>query len=473
MIWDDEDFTTDSPEEQTILEFEQMLALNKTKYFDSAQFEEMFDYYLRRNKIRKAEKTLEIGLEQHPYSVELKIRLCQLYIRRNRYERTLALLDELDEICGEQAELLMLRGEVYSDMQRHREAAACLERACRLLKDEEKEYLYIDIANEYFNDQNSPKAIEWLLKAIHANPDLDLAYFELYHVYRATASMDKAIEQFNRLIDEDPYNPKPWYYLGLVWFDQEKTSSALEALEYALFLAPEYDEARMLKAEILMEEERYEEALEELHILESNDYRSFYVYYCIGECHEMMGAFHRAKEYYKKSIRHNENYVGPWLGLAVVYSREGDYHKALPFIKRAEKLDPSDPDVLLYVGLIHKALGEYQKAEEAYTELLEGDSGYEEAWLDLGDLLYRQDRLQECAETMLEAIRANPDSTRLWARLAGILCLLNKEDASHQLLRAALEKDPNLGKEFVEYFPQVAARPWVQELLQSAQNQKS
>lgn len=468
-MWDDND-RDDLPEEHTIREFEQMLALNKTKYFDAAQFEEMFDYYLRRNKVRKAEKTLEIGLDQHPYSVELKMRQCQLLIRRNQYGKALDLLDELDDLMGEQPELLMMRGEIYSDMQRHGEAAECLERAVNLVEDDDVEFLFIDIANEYFNDQKPDEAIRWLLKAVAQNPELDLAYFELYQVFRATERQEDGVETFNRLIDKDPYNAKPWYYLGLLYLDMDRIPEALESFDLALTAQPEYDEARLQKAETLMEQEHYDEALDELRLLQERDYRTFYVAYCMGECYEMTGSFHLAREFYRKSISLNENYVGPWLGMAVVYSREGLYREALPFIEKALKLDPHNPDVLLYAGLIYKALGRLKEAEEAYTELLEHDTSYEEAWLDLADIQYGQNRLRDCSETMLEALKANPDNSRLMTRLAGYLCLLGNMAMGIEILDTALRDNAGLAREFREYFPALSVHPLIQETLSGRQD---
>lgn len=468
MMWDDND-RDELPEEHTIREFEQMLALNKTKYFDAAQFEEMFDYYLRRNKVRKAEKTLEFGLEQHPYSVELKMRQCQLLIRRNLYGKALDLLDELDDLMGDQPELLMMRGEIYSDMQRHGEAAACLEKAVGLVEDDDIEFLYIDIANEHFNDNKPDEAVKWLLKSVACNPELDLAYFELYQVFRATDRLQEGVSVFNSLIDKDPYNPKPWYYLGMIYLDMEVTVEALDAFDFALTAQPEYDEARLQKAETLTELERYDEALDELRILQQRDYRSFYVAYCIGECYEMTGSYHLAREFYRKSISLNENYVGPWLGLAVVYTRESQYREALPFIEKALKLDAHNPDVLLYAGLIYKALGRLKDAESAYSELVESDSSYEEAWLDLADIQYGQQRLRDCSETMLEALKANPDNARLMIRLAGYLCLLGNMAMGLEVLRSALHDNSGLIQEFKEYFPALSHHPLIQEALAGRQ----
>ncbi|MCS6978903.1 MAG: tetratricopeptide repeat protein [Flavobacteriales bacterium] len=465
MMWEDDDDLDEMPEEQTIREFEQMLALNKSKFFDAAQFEEMFDYYLHRNKIKKAEKTLEIGLEQHPYSVELKMRQCQLLIRRNQYEKCLQLLDELDEILGPQADLYMMRGEVFSDMERHAEAAACLEKAAELVENEDVEFLYIDIANEYFNDQKPDEAVHWLLKAIQTNPDLDLAYFELFQIYRTENNPEGAVAIFNDLIDADPYNPRPWYYLALAKLELDKTFASIEALDFALMLLPEYDEARLQKAEILMDKEQYERALEELEILEQRDYRVFYIAYCKGECFEMMGNFDLAKINYKKSIRLNEKYLGPWLGMAIVMAREGRYLEALPYIERSRKLDPDNPDVLLYTGLIYKALGKQRQAEDAYLELVELDSGYDEAWIELADIQYSEGRLSDSAETLLEGLKSNPENTRMMVRLAGYLCLLGNVPMGLEILENALEVNPDGASEFLEYFPALSHHPAILEIL--------
>ena len=53
--------------------FESMLKTNDVLFFDSAEFEDIINYYLENGKFALAKKAVKLGLAQHPTSTNLKL----------------------------------------------------------------------------------------------------------------------------------------------------------------------------------------------------------------------------------------------------------------------------------------------------------------------------------------------------------------------------------------------------------------
>ena len=59
--------------DKSISKFESMLKTDDVYFFDAEDFEEIIHHYLNNGKISLGKKAIQIGLEQHPNSLELKL----------------------------------------------------------------------------------------------------------------------------------------------------------------------------------------------------------------------------------------------------------------------------------------------------------------------------------------------------------------------------------------------------------------
>jgi tetratricopeptide (TPR) repeat protein len=72
-----------------------------------------------------------------------------------------------------------------------------------------------------------------------------------------------------------------------------------------------------------------------------------------------------------------------------IFTREGDYKRALPYFERAIKLDRRFAEAWYYSGNCLAQLHEYQSAIKAYMEAIKVKPHYAEAHYNLG-LAYSQ-----------------------------------------------------------------------------------
>ena len=82
----------------SLSKFESMLKTNNVYFFDSTEFEEIIQHYLDSGRETLAHKAINLGLEQHPGSVSLKILLAELFIYEDKFDEADIILTALHAI---------------------------------------------------------------------------------------------------------------------------------------------------------------------------------------------------------------------------------------------------------------------------------------------------------------------------------------------------------------------------------------
>lgn len=72
---------------------------------------------------------------------------------------------------------------------------------------------------------------------------------------------DEALEIYNKLSKEDKKYPKLYYNISIIFFNKEKFEKALNQLDIAIKLKPNYKRAKFFKGNILSYNNNYEESL--------------------------------------------------------------------------------------------------------------------------------------------------------------------------------------------------------------------
>ena len=146
----------------------------------------------------------------------------------------------------------------------------------------------------------------------------------------------------------------------------------------------------------------------------------------------------------------------------------GEPKAALPYLKKAQELDPSHAAPLLALGKAYVALAEYRQANDAYTKVAALDSHLAEAWYGVGvtdrsmaeeilnqaarsgkitDKAATQDArhlLDAALEALNRAVQLEPNSARTHLLMAESLSDSRKLAEAAAEYRAALNLNPHL-----------------------------
>jgi len=91
--------------------------------------------------------------------------------------------------------------------------------------------------------------------------------------------------------------------------------------------------------------------------------------------------------------------------------KESHFDQALEALTIAEKQHPEDPRIHNFRGIALAQLGKSSDAETEYREATRLDPKYQDAWRNLGFLLWTVRRLDQAREALLEGLAISPDDS--------------------------------------------------------------
>jgi len=147
---------------------------------------------------------------------------------------------------------------------------------------------------------------------------------------------DEALEALNEAWQKGAHTPEKAYYLGKVYRLQMDYRQAGKYLEEAVQMKPSYVEARLLLAEVLIGLEKWSQAKEQLQQVEAAGYQPGRTAFLQGQ----------------------------------LAAREGDYNKAVEYLRRAEQDPAIAPEAKFQLSLALAAKNRIREARKSMEEAI-------------------------------------------------------------------------------------------------------
>ena len=120
------DFYNEHDEDEELISligrFDKMLQSGDYYFFDVDEFEQVIDHYLINNQLDKSDIAIRYALEQHPRSSTFMLRQAQLLISKNKINKALDLLAEVEEMEPENTDVFLTKAGIYSQLKRYEKA---------------------------------------------------------------------------------------------------------------------------------------------------------------------------------------------------------------------------------------------------------------------------------------------------------------------------------------------------------------
>lgn len=457
----------DSNIQEEVERFEAMLRRNEERFYDADTLADIVDYYLSCGEITWAERALNLGLSQHPYSADLKIRMAQVLARKQKYREALRILTEAENLEGQSPEIHLFKAEIYSELQDFEKSVASFHAALELTPAHEQEFILIDLATEYQNQGKLVEARKCLERAIHQNPKSDLAYLEFLFICQMEEKVEEAEAFFQHIIDKDPYNPVAWYYLGLCYQDMELYEKSIEAFDFSITIDETYVEGYIQKSESLIALELYEMAIPNLLEAMKHTENRVRIHYTLGECYENLHQYEKALEYYKATVEIHPEIADGWFGMAICYGHLNKFKDALSLLSKSLELDPDNTEYRLAQAVYLSHTGNFGESEALFEELKEKYPENVDVWIDYGEMYYRLDDPAMAMQVTFEGLKYHPDNPELFYRISGYLFFLGNRKEGLKTLESALNLFYDGHTEFLNLFPDLSKDPEIVEAIQN------
>ena len=448
--------------------FEMMLKTNSVYFFDSNEFEEIILFYVDSGKFSLANKALQLGLQQHPSSVSLKLIQVELLILDEKLDRAEKILEQLEEIEPSNEEIYIQKATILSKQGQHKKAVESLQTALLFAEDDAEilsmigmEYLFLeDFDTARFNFAKS-------LDVEFEN------YSSLYNVIYCFDMMKKhheAIDYLRAYIDKEPYSEIAWHQLGRQYYIVYDYANALEAFEYAILIDEEFIGAHLEKAKTLEELGHYEEAIDFYHKTMELDTPTSFAYLRIGKCYEALKRPNDAIEFYNKTVNEDPLLDKGWLALTDIFVSNKNYHKALFYVKKALSIDEENNLYWHKFAEINLKLNLFEEAVKAYYKCIGLQDDRLEVFLALADVLHYLGEFHESIRVLLDAREVYKDVAELNYRLGCLHLVVGKDREAMHFLEKALKEDFEYLNLIQDIFPTVFEDPRVKELIEKHRN---
>lgn len=251
----------DSPEfRETLKKYEQANQLNTTPYLGVDELIDLFSYFLSTDKPEEADKVRSIATRLHPGTPECTKMEVRLRLYRGEAQEAKQLFSTLK--YTEDNESKLLKAEIMLSLKEFREAR---EIALEILHE----------ATKAGGGENAYEALEIMLDCGFAHE----ALFICDNLLRSTPGqksllevraecliemqrIDEAVNIYNSLLDNEPYNTFYWEQLGHVYYMVKRYGKALECFEYEITINDDIEYAKMMQAYCYYHLKNYAQARE-------------------------------------------------------------------------------------------------------------------------------------------------------------------------------------------------------------------
>jgi tetratricopeptide (TPR) repeat protein len=146
----------------------------------------------------------------------------------------------------------------------------------------------------------------------------------------------------------------------------------------------EYKLKLIEKANIELEKQNYDNAIEDCKKAIELDSTYIDAYYYIGIANNYKQEFNSAISYFKKSIDLNSNFAKSWNHMGISYEKLGQFDKAIDSYKKAVEFESNYSVAYFNLANAYKHENQIDFAIESYEKAIEIDQNYAHAWLFMG-----------------------------------------------------------------------------------------
>lgn len=182
---------------------------------------------------------------------------------------------------------------------------------------------------------------------------------------------------------------------GIKLYEQGRLDEALKQFELALQKQPDYLEAYVSIAVILMDKGHWEEAIPKLEKALQLDPDCWFAHANLGIIREKQGRKEEALMHFRKAVELMPTNLNARLNLGRALAEAGAFQEAIAQFEAAIKLAPNYGPAHLNLGNAYLELGKYEEAVTAYRRALELAPSLIDARLGLAEALTRAGKFAE------------------------------------------------------------------------------
>jgi len=395
------------------------LELEKANALQPETFEILFNLgqtYLRSGDYAKAEVILKRALKLKPDAPAALYLLAQVYSEQTRAVDALDLLARAHKLAPQDTDIIFLLSRVSMSQNYFEDAIPLLESGLKI--DPKRADLHAALGESYFMSGKVEKAIDEFKRLIDLDPSAR-SYAFLGLSYRHLGRFDEARKYFQEGLKLDPGNASCLFNVGYIEGRQGNQAAAEQLFQQALKSNPDFSEALLELANLRIAGKKFEEAATLLrrYVKVSRDPASGYYKLAMVErsLHQNEAAQRDLSVFQTLSkdsspgpypYQHLFEYLNNRSNLAPQARTQLDQTELVEQIKK----HPDRPQDLYLLAETYLKLGKPEDARNTIAQLDQISSGDYRTQTGVGVLLARYRLYDDAIQHFHTALQANPDS---------------------------------------------------------------
>lgn len=344
-----------------------------------------------------------------------------------------------------------------------------------------KHEVYYNLGNSEFKLGKLDTAMEYYLKALEEQPNLENAIENIAVILAIKTKTDDAITYYSNAIIDKPDSYRKHYILGKLHFMLNRIDMSIQELKEAVRMNEEFIEGYNLLVEALNSEERFaesvdiykkilrrqpdsvevlfglgkalynvglfKEALRTFKAVVELDRKSVEGYYNIGLTYEKNGDVDDAIVAYRKVIEIKGDFISAYTRLWDILSIGDRYQEIINICRKGLECNGNEYILHYYIGVASLRVEKYPEALDAFKSVLELNSEMHSVYLYLGITLMKLEKYEEAIHTFRNALAINPDDNEVIYQISVAYNHLNRYDSVIYNLKKAVQLNPDLKEE--------------------------
>lgn len=325
-------------------------------------------YYSKQGDYFQAVTWLQKSITVNPIFDEDYFILAQTYLKNRSYQKAKVVLTKAMDLDPSNVDYKVSYSKIIYEMEDSETAIGFLRSA--LEQNPNDPTLMSEIAIYYFRS-GQHKYFEEYKKQLEDMPDRTSALYKfLMKAAEIDDRSDDLIKYGNELVKIEPGDLESRMKLAEILSQNKKNEEALEQLNFIEERLPTYPRLLYLRSKILLDMGKKDDAIavakKELELNPNSEDGNV----LLGNVYVNLNDYPQAENYYKNAQKINAKSVDALLGLAWINYQRNNAEVAMDLYSKVVKLDPNNSYAHKQLGMVYKLLGQTALAIESFEVYL-------------------------------------------------------------------------------------------------------
>ena len=248
----------------------------------------------------------------------------------------------------------------------------------------------------------------------------------------------------SKFVSESEDTKKQIYYnSALDYYKHKKYNEAIEELETAIKLDPQYAHAHALLGSIFSDISQTKDAIQEFLQAIKNEPNNAKTWNNLGVEYNKLGQEKQSIESFRNSIKLDPDNYEAYNNLAVIIEGTHQYQEAVNLYEKAIKLNKNYKEAYYNFGTMLLDINKLPEAERYLNNAVQVDPLYAQAYHNLGILYQKKKKYQEAIPYFMKAIKCDNKFADAYFNIGLCYLFIQKYANAEIYFKKNIEIDPN------------------------------